>query len=68
VLALGPADAEVDARSMFVWGGYTVVSAGLAEGDAAGVLDVSSVDGYPEALRVAWLVAGALRGGGLHKV
>jgi endonuclease V-like protein UPF0215 family len=68
VLALGRGDAEVDPRSMFRWGDYTVTSAGLMEGDAQRVLDAVSVDGYPEALRVAWLVAGALNGAGLHKV
>jgi endonuclease V-like protein UPF0215 family len=68
VLALGPEEAEVDGRHMFRWGAGTVTSAGLTEGDARGVLDAVSVDGYPEALRVAWLVAGALGGVGLHKV
>jgi endonuclease V-like protein UPF0215 family len=68
VLVLGPGGVEMDVRSMFKWGGYTVTSAGLTERDARGVLDAASVGGYPEALRVAWLVAGALRGVGLHKV
>jgi len=68
VLALGPGDAEVDARHMFTWGAYTVASAGLTEVDARGVLEAASVDGYPEALRAACLVAGALGGAGLHKV
>lgn len=68
VLALGPGDAEVDGRHMFVWGGRTVASAGLVEEDARGVLEEASVDGYPEALRVAWLVAGAVASAGLHNV
>lgn len=68
VLALGPEGAELDGRHMFRWEAGTVTSAGLTEVDARGVLDVVSVDGYPEALRVAWLVAGALGGVGLHNV
>ena len=65
VLALG-AGGAVDARTAFAWGGRPVTCLGLGEADAARLLDAVSEGGRPEALRVAWLVAGAL--GGLHKV
>jgi len=67
VLALGSVGAELDARTMFEWGGRAVVCVGLEEADAARVLDAVSLGGYPEALRVAGVVAGALAGG-MHKV
>lgn len=66
VLGLTRAPVELDERHMFIWRGYTVTCVGLRRGDAEGVLDVCSGDGYPEALRVASMVAGGLPV--LHKV
>ena len=66
VLGLTRARGELDERYMFLWRGYTVTSVGLGWGDAERVLDVCSVEGYPEALRVASMVAGELSL--LHKV
>jgi endonuclease V-like protein UPF0215 family len=67
VLALMAGGAELDARTMFEWRGRAVVCVGLAEADAARVLEAASVGERPEALRVAGMVAGALAEG-LHKV
>ena len=66
VLGLTRAGGELDERHMFSWRGYTVTCVGLRRGDAERVLDVCSGDGYPEALRVASMVAGGLPD--LHKV
>ncbi len=66
VLGLTRAPVELDERHMFPWRGYTVTCVGLRRGDAEGVLDVCSGDSYPEALRVASMVAGGLPV--LHKV
>ncbi len=66
VLGLTRAGGGLDERRMFMWRGYTVTSAGLRRGDAERVLDTCSGDGYPEALRVAAMVAGGLPV--LHKV
>jgi len=60
VLGLTRAGGELDERHMFPWRGYTVTCVGLRRGDAERVLGVCSVDGYPEALRVASMVAGEL--------
>jgi endonuclease V-like protein UPF0215 family len=66
VLGLTRDRGELDERHMFLWRGYTVTSVGLRRGDAERVLDSCSADGYPEALRVASMVAGELPV--LHKV
>ena len=66
VLGLTRAGGEIDERHMFPWRGHTVTCVGLRRGDAERVLDVCSGDGYPEALRVASMVAGGLPV--LHKV
>lgn len=68
VLGLTRAGGELDERYMFPWRGLTVTSMGLGRGDAERVLDTCSEEGYPEALRVASLVAEAFSGTGLHKV
>jgi endonuclease V-like protein UPF0215 family len=68
VLGLTRAVGELDERFMFPWRGHTVTSMGLGRGDAERVLETCSVEGYPEALRVASLVAGEFSGAGLHKV
>lgn len=65
-LGLTRAGGELDERRMFRWHGYTVTSVGLRRGDAEKVLDTCSPDGYPEALRVASMVAEELPP--LHKV
>ncbi len=65
-LGLTRAGGEIDERHMFRWREYTVKCVGLRRGDAERVLDVCSVDGYPEALRVASMVAEELPD--LHKV
>jgi endonuclease V-like protein UPF0215 family len=66
VLALDAEDAAPG--GVLRWRGYAVACVGLDEADACGVLDAVSVDGYPEALRVAALAAGGLAGLGMHKV
>ena len=66
VLGLARAGSELDERYMFLWRGLTATSMGLGRGDAERVLDACSVEGYPEALRVASLVAEELSV--LHKV
>lgn len=66
VLGLTRAGGELDERYMFLWRGLTVTSMGLGRGDAERVLDTCSVEGFPEALRVASLVAEELSV--LHKV
>jgi endonuclease V-like protein UPF0215 family len=66
VLALGAGDDAPD--GMLRWGDYAVVCAGLNEADASGVLDAVSEGGYPEAVRVAALIAGGLSGLEMHKV
>ncbi len=66
VLGLTRASGDLDERYMFLWRGLTVTSMGLGRGDAEKVLDTCSVDGYPEALRAASLVAEELSL--LHKV
>ncbi len=66
VLGLTRAGGELDERYMFGWRGFTVTSMGLGRGDAERVLDTCSVEGFPEALRVASLVAEELSV--LHKV
>lgn len=66
VLGLTRAGGELDERYMFGWRGLTVTSRGLGRGDAERVLDTCSVEGFPEALRVASLVAEELSV--LHKV
>lgn len=66
VLGLTRTRGELDERHMFLWRGHTVTSVGLRRGDAERVLDACSADGYPEALRVASMVAGELSL--LHKV
>jgi hypothetical protein len=68
VLGLTSVGGELDERFMFLWRGHTVTSMGLGRGDAERVLETCSVEGYPEALRVASLVAEAFSGTGLHKV
>jgi endonuclease V-like protein UPF0215 family len=68
VLGLTRAGGELDERFMFLWRGHTVTSMGLERGDAEMVLETCSVEGYPEALRVASLVAEEFSGTGLHKV
>jgi endonuclease V-like protein UPF0215 family len=68
VLGLTSAGGELDERFMFLWRGHTVTSMGLGWGDAERVLETCSVEGYPEALRVASLVAGEFSGASLHKV
>ena len=68
VLGLTSAGGELDERYMFLWRGHTVTSMGLGRGDAERVLETCSVEGYPEALRVASLVAEELSGTGLHKI
>jgi endonuclease V-like protein UPF0215 family len=59
---------ELDERFMFLWRGHTVTAMGLGRGDAEKVLKTCSVEGYPEALRVASLVAEEFSGTSLHKV
>jgi endonuclease V-like protein UPF0215 family len=66
VLGLTWAGGELDERYMFGWRGLTVTSMGLGRGDAERVLVTCSVEGFPEALRVASLVAEELSV--LHKV
>jgi len=66
VLGLTRAGGELDERYMFLWRGLTVTSMGLGRGDAERVLVTCSVEGFPEALRVASLVAEELSV--LHKV
>jgi len=66
VLGLTRAGGELDERYMFGWRGLTVTSMGLGRGDAERVLVTCSVEGFPEALRVASLVAEELSV--LHKV
>ncbi len=66
VLGLTRTGGELDERYMFGWRGLTVTSMGLGRGDAERVLDTCSVEGFPEALRVASLVAEELSV--LHKV
>ena len=66
VLGLTRAGGELDERYMFGWRGLTVTSMGLGRGDAERVLDTCSGEGFPEALRVASLVAEELSV--LHKV
>jgi len=66
VLGLTRSGGEIDERHMFRWRGYSVTSVGLRRRNAEGVLDVCSVDGVPEALRVASMVASRLPV--LHKV
>lgn len=68
VLGLTRAGGELDERYMFLWRGFKVTSMGLGRGDAERVLDTCSVEGFPEALRVASLVAEEFPGTGLHKV
>ena len=68
VLGLTRAGGELDERYMFLWRGLTVTSMGLGRGDAERVLDTCSAEGFPEALRVASLVAEEFSGTGLHKV
>ena len=66
VLGLTRAPVELDERFMFLWRGHTVTSVGLGRGDAERVLETCSSEGYPEALRVASIVAENLPL--LHKV
>ena len=66
VLSLEAGDAEPG--WVLRWGGHSVACVGLDEADARGVLDAVSVGGYPEALRVAALIACSLSGLGMHKV
>jgi len=68
VLGLTRAGCELDERYMFLWRGLTVTSMGLGRCDAERVLDTCSVEGFPEALRVASLVAEELSDPDLHKV
>jgi endonuclease V-like protein UPF0215 family len=65
VLGLTRDGGEIDERHMFRWRGYSVECVGLRRRDAEGILDVCSLDGVPEALRVASMVAGGLP---VHKV
>jgi endonuclease V-like protein UPF0215 family len=68
VLYLHGSVLEIDERYMFKWCGRFVTSIGLSELDASNVLNASSKECVPEALRVASMVAASLSDGVLHKV